>query len=112
MGSLERGKYYNVSFPDSHLAGGGRSLLETAVWQSGRSALPAACELEAWMEESKHSSNCDLFILHHSSVRECVCVCVCVCVSHTHREDIGRDALVVSFFVPFPCANSTLNNSF
>lgn len=44
MGSLERGEYYNISFPDSHLVGGGGggSLLETAVWQSGRSALPAA----------------------------------------------------------------------
>ena len=61
------------------------------------------------MEESKHSLNCDLFILHHSSVLESVCVCVCVCVSHTL---IGRDAVVVSFFVPFPCASSTLNNSF
>lgn len=36
------GRIYNISFPDSHLAGGGRSLLEIAVWQSGRSALLAA----------------------------------------------------------------------
>lgn len=37
---------------------------------------------------------------------------MCVSVSHTHREDIGREALVVLVFVPFPCASSTLNNSF
>ena len=111
MGSLERGEYYNISFPDSHLVGGGgggqfagnSSVAEWQVCPSSR--------LVSWKRGWRRASTLRTVTFSFFIILQCwnLCVCVCVCVSHTL---IGRDAVVVSFFVPFPCASSTLNNSF